>query len=431
MPDPSLLDKPTRVRWLVFVLACAASWVLYLHRYSWGVIKPAFRKEHPELSDTEIGWLDSAFQATYALGQVPGGFLGDLLGARAVLPAIVVLWSVAVVGVAWTAGFGGLFGFRALFGFAQAGAYPIISKMTRNWFPLSVRSSVQGMVTAMGRAGAACCPLILASLLMGLLGLSWQDSLLLLMVPGLALAVALWIVVRNSPREHPWANQAEKDEMSPPAADAGRFSGEPAPPIVYNRASMLSLGMMLLYAFASTFQDQLYVNWIPLFLVEGHGMSAGEMGLFTPLPLVGGAIGGILGGVLNDYLIRRTGNRRWARAGVAIAGKAVQAALVLVAVQVWDGRVAMMVLLVARVFGDWSLTSQWGAITDMGGRAAATLFGLVNTLGAIGGFVAGPALGALKQHYGWEGLFGGVAAMCLLAAITWVFIDCTKRLAAD
>ena len=189
--------------------------------------------------------------------------------------------------------------------------------------------------------------------------------------------------------------------------------------------------MLLVYAFASTFQDQLYVYWIPSFLVEGRGLDATTMGLFTPLPLIGGAIGGILGGFLNDGLIRRWGNRRWARSVVACTGKLVAAAMVILSLQVPDGRMAMVVLLLARVFGDWSLPTQWGATTDMGGRAAATLFGLVNTVGALGGFVAGPCLGYLKQEYGWNGLFYGVAAMCVVAALTWLFIDCTKRLVED
>jgi hypothetical protein len=51
--------------------------------------------------------------------------------------------------------------------------------------------------------------------------------------------------------------------------------------------------------------------------------------------------------------------------------------------------------------------------------------------GAVGGFVAGPVLGYLLEQYGWEGLFGGVAAMCLLSAVCWLFIDCTRRLVAD
>jgi MFS family permease len=67
----------------------------------------------------------------------------------------------------------------------------------------------------------------------------------------------------------------------------------------------------------------------------------------------------------------------------------------------------------------------------MGGKASGTVFGLVNMEGAAGGFVAGPALGWLKQHHGWEGLFLGVAGMGLLAGLTWLFIDCTRRVAPE
>ena len=98
-------ERPTRIRWLIFALACATSWLLYLHRYSWGVIKPDFAKEHPELTARELGWLDSAFLASYAAGQIPGGLAGDFFGARAILTGSVLLWSLCVVAVTWTAGF--------------------------------------------------------------------------------------------------------------------------------------------------------------------------------------------------------------------------------------------------------------------------------------------------------------------------------------
>jgi MFS family permease len=155
------------------------------------------------------------------------------------------------------------------------------------------------------------------------------------------------------------------------------------------------------------------------------------MGLFAPLPLLGGAVGGIIGGVLNDVLIRAWGNRRWARTTVAFTGKFVAGILVMLSIQIEDGRLTLLVLVAVRVFNDWSLPTQWAAITDMGGRASATVFGLVNTVGAIGGFAAGPLFGALKEYYGWEGVFYGVAGMCVFAAMTWLFIDCTKRLVND
>lgn len=423
----SASSRPTHVRWWIFLLACAVSWLLYLHRYSWGVIKPSLLAENPELR-AHVGWLDSAFMLTYAVFQVPCGFLGDRFGPRSILSGFILLWSVAVLGVGWTTGFWRLFGLRAFFGFAQAGAYPILSKVTRNWFPLANRTSVQGIVTALGRIGAASCPVILATLLIGTLGFSWQNALLILGMPGIFLALAFWILARDNPREHPWTNLGEQELVDPGVSS--RPPGTKAR-LVINRATLLSLGMMLLYAFASTIQDQLYVNWISDFLVNGRGLSQGEMGLFTPLPLLGGAVGGILGGFLNDWLIRALGNRRWARSLVGFTGKLIASVLIFLSVQLADGRVAMVILLTARIFGDWSLPTQWGAITDMGGRGAATLFGLVNGVGAVGGFVAGPALNWLLIQHGWEGLFTGVAAMSLLAGLTWLFIDCTQKIVAD
>ena len=45
---------PLTASWLIFVLACAVSWLLYLHRYAWGVIKPILQRENPLLTDTDL-----------------------------------------------------------------------------------------------------------------------------------------------------------------------------------------------------------------------------------------------------------------------------------------------------------------------------------------------------------------------------------------
>ncbi len=410
--NPIAPDPLARARRLVFVLACAASGLLYLHRYAWSIIRPSLKREN-NLSDETLGWLDSAFQGAYALGQVPGGMLADLFGARLVLSALIPAWAVAAAAFAWVPVIWPLVVVRSLFGLAQAGAYPTLNRLSRDWFPLGIRTSVQGAVTSMGRIGAACAPVVVATLLMGLLGLSWQMALLVLAAPALPLALAFWFGVRHSPEEAQPFGRAEPARL--------QFGGP----------GLFSLVMMLIYAFTSTFQDQLYVNWIPQFLTEGRSLDTETMGLFTPLPLLGGAFGGMVGGVLNDVLLRRMKSRRWARTGVAFTGKFVAALLIALSVQVADGRLAMVVLLAARIFADWSLPTQWGAITDMGGRAAGTLFGIVNMVGAAGGFAAGPVLGWLKEHHGWEGLFLGAATMCLVSAVSWLGIDCTRRLVKD
>jgi MFS transporter, ACS family, glucarate transporter len=420
--------RPTRVRWLIFALACAVSWLLYLHRYAWGVVRPAVKSEYG-LSDVELGWLDSLFNATYALGQVPGGLAGDLLGPRAVLSLLIAAWSGTVAWLGWGHGFAQFAGIRAAFGLAQAGAYPNLSKVTRSWFPPSVRTTVQGVVGVLsGRAGGACASLLVAAVLMGLLGLSWRQALVALGAGGLTFALVFWVLFRDSPREHPQVNPAERaliesgDAPAPPGVGARlRLSGDNA----------WTLGALLLFSFASTFADQLYVFWLPQFLVEGKGLSASAMGLFAGLPLWGGALGGVAGGALNDVLIRATGSRRVGRSAVAFTGKLLAAGLIVVSVGVADGRLVMVVLFACKFFGDWSLPTQWGAVTDISGPAAGTVFGVVNTAGSVAGFAAGPVLGWLKGRHGWEGLFLAVAGAYLVAALCWLVIDSTRPLVGE
>jgi nitrate/nitrite transporter NarK len=81
----------------------------------------------------------------------------------------------------------------------------------------------------------------------------------------------------------------------------------------------------------------------------------------------------------------------------------------------------------AKFFTDWSLPTLWGAVTDVGGRASGKIFGMVNTVGALGGFVAGPLIGAVNQRYGWEPVFWLIAAVYVASAVCWFGIDPTSR----
>src|SRR5262245_22045188 len=181
--------KPTNVRWVVFSLAFGVSWLLYLHRYALGVIMPELAKEF-DWSEEQLGLLASAFFLCYMVFQFPCGVLADLFGTRAFLAGMILLWSVALGLHALTASLAALIslraltvmlGLRALFGLGQAGAYAVLSRVTRFWFPLSVRTSVQGWIAVFaGRIGGASASLLLATLFLGTFQLSWRASLLIL-----------------------------------------------------------------------------------------------------------------------------------------------------------------------------------------------------------------------------------------------------------
>jgi MFS family permease len=117
-----------------------------------------------------MSWVFSAFVAGYVLFEVPGGWLGDRWGARAVIFRIVLCWSL------FTAATGGVKGITALviskpgpehwvvamiairflFGVGEAGAYPNIARALGRWFPFRERATAQSFIWLSSRWGGRC-----------------------------------------------------------------------------------------------------------------------------------------------------------------------------------------------------------------------------------------------------------------------------------
>lgn len=79
-------SSPTRVRYLVVAVTALMAVLLYLDRFCISFAE-LFIQEELRLTDTQVGWMLSAFFWTYALGQVPAGWLTDRFGSRRMLTA--------------------------------------------------------------------------------------------------------------------------------------------------------------------------------------------------------------------------------------------------------------------------------------------------------------------------------------------------------
>ena len=126
--------------------------------------------------------------------------------------------------------------------------YPNLGKITKSWFPLRIRTTMQGLVASFaGRAGGALAPFIIGTVLMAWVGLTWQGSLYILASVGLLYAVVFWMLFRNSPGEHPRANAAEITLIEEGEV---QLTGE-KPKIIWTRANVTNLGVCgdILYSF--------------------------------------------------------------------------------------------------------------------------------------------------------------------------------------
>ncbi len=239
--DPALVAPPTMVRYKVLAWACSLSMLTYIDRVCIKQVEPDISRELG-LTEQDFKWVFAAFGLAYALFEVPSGWLGDRFGPRRMLCRIVLWWSVftALTGLVFPFRLNlgsaiSLSGFeiaaavngsllllilvRFLFGVGEAGAYPIMARALRNWFPYSRRGRAQGLIWSFGRFGGAMAPWLIAQLA---LPFGWRGAFLSFGVIGVVWVVAFAVFFRNSPAEHPGVNPAERAYIEEGTSDTAR-----------------------------------------------------------------------------------------------------------------------------------------------------------------------------------------------------------------
>ena len=425
-------EHPTRVRWTVLALACGTSWLLYLHRYTFALIKPALVDEWG-IGKDELGLLDTVFFLCYTSAQIPLAILTDLAGAHLLLTGMLLLWSFGLALHAIAPDTTMLTWARALLGVGQSAVFAALLRVTRMWSPAATRARVQGIVGVFsGRFGGLSSNLLFAFMLIGVLGLDWRTAVYIFAAMGLVQALFFFVVFRNSPRRHPMVNEAEVDliEQDDPLLSDKSQSGKMTAREMFRRMSprsILNLLALNLQSILSTISDNIYSNWVPLFLFEVYALAFKEMGLYSALPLLGGAFGGAVGGWLNDFFVTRTGNRRWTRTGVALVGKGLAAVILLLALlTAYDNPYAFCgMLFFVKFFGDWSLTTSWATLSDIGGKASASVFAFNNSVAGIGAMLAPIVYGWVAEYYDWRIVFFIACLAYALCALSWLLVNCT------
>jgi len=378
------MNEPTRVRYTIIATTTLVAVLLYLDRICIAEIakRDDFRAAFG-IGDKGAGVFMSAFFFAYALAQVPSGWLADRFGARGMLTLYVLAWSVCTVLTGWAGGFVMLILARVFFGLAQAGCYPTSGSLIKRWIPIDGRGRASSLVSMGGRIGGVIAPLLTAWLLAD--HLQWQQVLLLYGVSGVFVAALFWRNVRESPTDHPRANEAEQDLVTPDGHESA-IGPPPAPPIgplVRN----VSMWRMCLMQFCVNVGWVFLVSWLPKYLKSVHGVDEKTGGFMSTLVLTAGICGVVLGGPLADWLFRRFGARRGRV--IQLVGAKVCAATAFVAILFLDSAWPIVAALAVVAFmTDLGIPATWAYMMDVGGRNAAAVFGWGNMWGNFGAGVA-------------------------------------------
>src|SRR6202045_3217854 len=90
-------------RWYILFLISLMYLITYLDRVNISTVAPVISKEFG-FDKVTMGIIFSASVWSYALFQVPGGWLSDRFGARSVLTTIVTYWSIMTAATAAATG---------------------------------------------------------------------------------------------------------------------------------------------------------------------------------------------------------------------------------------------------------------------------------------------------------------------------------------
>jgi len=419
----SLDTRSTSVRAAIVVVTCFAAVFMYIDRACLAQMKGDVQADL-KLEDWQMDWIFSAFFWSYALSQVPSGFLGPALGLRRTLTILLFSWSICTAVCGLTTGFLGLFAARLAVGVSEAGAYPTAAALVKGWFPLSARGRANSFVALGGRLGWAVSYLLTPYLI--LLSFDWRGVLMLYGLAGVVWSAVFWWIARDTPRQHPWCNAAEV-----------AYAGPPIPPVPPGRG--LADAMEAAAALAASRNIWLFgltqfgvnIGWVvlltkmPAMLVERFHASPEEKGWISAVPAVASIGGMFLGGFIGDYCIRRLGLRRgraWPIGSMLFVASLAYLACTLFD-NPWSVAAALAVMAVA---SDIAIPSIWAFAQDVGGRYTGATIGAGNMLGNLGGAVSPILLGLIQREYGWDSMFVSCAACFALAGIAALNLDATK-----
>ena len=420
--------RASGIRHRIIGVTMLMAFVLYLDRICMGeIVKSASFLGETGLEKAQIGRILGAFYLSYAVMQIPAGWLSDRFGARSMLTFYIAAWSVCTAWTGMVNGFAGLMVARLLCGVAEAGAYPTSMALVRKWIPLEGRARASGTVAFGGRIGGTLAPFLTIWMIVAL-G-SWRYSLWVDGVLGLLIAAVFWAVTRSSPEEHPGVNDAElrligavKQEAPLRLGELWRVLG----------ACVRNVGLWA-NALCQTLINigwGFLVTWLPTYLVEKHGVEPVQGGRMLSGVLALGMLGQIAGGYYCDWTTRRLG-LRWGRVApvmTAVIACAVAYACCPFLESVW-GLVVCCALV--SFFVDLGNPATWAFMGDIGGRATAVAGGWGNMWGNLGasfGSVLVPWLMARGQDHGTMPVFLTLSGAFALAGLVVIPMDATRRL---
>ncbi len=393
--------------------------IAYVDRTNISLALP-FMSPDLHMGPEQAGSAAGVFFWGYLFLQIPGGYLAERWSAKRVVSILLVFWGAcaAATGLVTTAW--GFWVMRLLLGVAEGGVFPATIILLANWFPPAERA----------RANAywmLCQPLaiIISSPLSGWILGHWNWRVLLIAEGSLPF---VWLVVWNMtiddrPTAARWLSLQEREYLlnAVPARSQGQLSDRVGP-IIQSLGNLPTLMLVALY-FLMNCGGYGYLFWLPSALLAVKELPSFWLGVLFAIPYLLAA-GGM---VVNSRHSDATRERRLHVGVPLFLGGALLFGSILLSNYSPLLSFALICLAGGSIYS--CLGPLWAIPTEsLPTRSAGVTAGLINALGALGGYFGPLLVGVLRKHTGdFRGAFFALSASLFLAGVMAFLLRRTSR----
>jgi ACS family D-galactonate transporter-like MFS transporter len=396
----------------------------YIDRSSLSIAMPLISKDlHLDAGTTGI--ILSSFGWTYALMQIPGGWLVDKLGPRKVVSGSLLGWGIAEALTGLATGVTALIGMRMLLGLFEGPVQNGANSSLTRWLRKSEHARGSTLVDGGGPLGTAFGGLLVTGLIvwLGTWRLAFAGVGLITVVIGLL----AWFFMRDNPAAHPLITPAEAEYLQ--EADDQDSPGHESQGSALRYFRFSSPWLLLLAFFGYDAVMFGLLTWAPTYVSKEQHVSFTMTGLWMFVIFGAGFVGELFAGQVADRWIRSGASANLVlRSLLGFAGIGVSVAIILVN-HVSTPLGAILLISLANFFLRWG-GLYWAVPARLAAKQhVGQLSGAMNFSGNVAGILSPILIGSIVQT---TGNFGGVFIMFAVAGLVMaassIAIDYTRRL---
>jgi sugar phosphate permease len=406
-----------RIRWLIIWLCFLGNAISYIDRANLSIATPMISGEMHIDPDT-MGWVLSTFFWTYAVMQLPSGWIIDRIGVRISLTFAVAWWSLFTAATGLARGVWQFVAARLMLGLGESASLPSFTRTAFNWFPRAERGMACGIFNSGSTAGTALSlPLVTALIA----AVGWRWAFGVTGAIGIAWAIAWWFIYRD-PEQYRAIAPREVDAL---------LAERAAPPVATAKISWADLfryrsiwGLML-GLFCLNFAIYFYITWFPSYLLQARGFSLKALGTVGMLPPVMAVVGNWLGGYVSDRLLKLGWSHTAARKTCLVTGMALASSIGLSAF-VESNWACLGLLTLAYASLSFTGANIWVVASEIAPTPGhvASIGGIQNFAGNLAGILISIYTGRMLalSHGSFLIPLATAGGLCLVGALSYLFL---------